>query len=72
MSLTKEMMFHTESEVSLLDNDMLVVYYQTHSDLNRKYPNSFYNFKIKTAFHEILNRGIEDRIMDAEKETNRI
>jgi hypothetical protein len=60
MSLTKEMINSVTQEVELLDNNSLLVYYRTHKDLNNKYPNSFFKFKVETAFNEILNRGIED------------
>lgn len=63
MSFTKEMIMATEQEVQMLDNENLIIYYNTHTDLCKKYPNFFYDFKLKTAFNEILNRGIEEGIM---------
>lgn len=64
MSFTKEMIMVTEQEVKTLDNEMLIVYYNTHKDLCTRYPNFFYDFKLKTAFDEILDRGIEESIMN--------
>jgi hypothetical protein len=60
MSLTKELMVHTEEEVARLPDDLLRVYYITHRRLNNQYPNSYYEYRRKVAFEEIMRRGIED------------
>lgn len=64
MSLTKEMMFQVENEIQLFDNQSLINYYITHNQLNNQYPNSYYKFKAQSALEEIINRGIEENIME--------
>jgi hypothetical protein len=53
-------MVHTEEEVARLPDDLLRVYYITHRRLNNQYPNSYYEYRRKVAFEEIMRRGIED------------
>ncbi len=60
MSLTKEIIMSVEHEVEMLDNEMLLIYYNTHKQLNKQNPNFFFQFKIDKSFEEILNRGLED------------
>jgi len=59
MSLTKEMIVSIENEVKTLNDDMLKVYNTTYRDLNNKYPNSFFQFRIKQSDNELINRGYE-------------
>lgn len=64
MSLTKEIISHVENEVQSFTNESLVIYYRTYKDLNEKYPNSYFRFRVTAASSEIFNRGIEDSIME--------
>lgn len=60
MSLTKEMIMHVENQIEHFDNVDLLIYYNTYKQLSKQHPNSYYDFMVKSAFNEILNRGIED------------
>lgn len=64
MSLTKEMIMAVENEVESFDNNHLVMYYNTYKRMNQEYPNFYYSFKVEKALIEIMNRGIEDNIME--------
>ena len=59
MSLTKEMIMSVEHEVELLADDMLRIYNTTYRKLNKEYPNSFFEFKIRKSDEELINRGLE-------------
>jgi hypothetical protein len=64
MSLTKEMIMGVEREVELFDNQHLLLYYNTYKRMSQEHPNFYYSFKVEKALTEIMNRGIEDNIME--------
>lgn len=63
MSLTKEMIMQVESEVESYSDESLILYHNTYRELNRKYPNSYYSFRIEKSFEEIVQRGLEDECL---------
>lgn len=60
MSLTKEMIMSVDKEVEQLNDDMLKVYNQTYRSLNKNYPNSYFEYRIKCSDQELINRGYEE------------
>ena len=64
MSQTKEMLMATDAEVESFTDQELLVYHNTHKNLNKQYPNSYYAYKIQKSYEEILNRGLEENIIN--------
>lgn len=62
MSLTKEMIMSVEREVRMLGDDDLLIYYHSYRSINNNHPNSYDRYKVETAFIEIYERGLENRI----------
>ena len=51
-----------EHEVKTLDDQQLLIYYNTHKNLNNDHPNFFYDYKQKVAHEQIIHRKLEDGI----------
>lgn len=62
MSLTKEMIMSIEREVRMLGDTDLLIYYHSYRNINNNHPNSYDRYKVETAFIEIYERGLENRI----------
>lgn len=59
MSLTKDMIMSVESEIEHYNNQELITYNRSYTELNNKYPNSFFKYRMERSMEELLTRGLE-------------
>lgn len=59
MSLTKDMIMAVESEIENYNNQELIIYNRSYTELNNKYPNSFFKYRMERSMKELLTRGLE-------------
>ena len=58
MFLTEEVTTKVKEQVSLFDNDDLVKYNNTYSELYKSYPNFYYKYMIECSAQEMQKRGL--------------
>ncbi len=59
MSLTKDMMISVDSEIQYYSNQELITYNISYTELNNKYPNSYFKYRVDRSTEELLTRGLE-------------